>query len=55
MTSESTVRKFSIFAPQEVNDLYILDLTPERKSIFYDKRNKNYNTFEFKNQVYFFD
>jgi hypothetical protein len=52
INSKSTERKFSQCLPTEANDLYLLDMQPHRRTLQFDKLNKNYNYFEYKNQVY---
>jgi hypothetical protein len=50
--SEAAVRKFSECGPKEAHDLYILEMSPHRKSLVFDKENKNYNKMENKTQTY---
>jgi hypothetical protein len=52
ITSKSTERKFSDCLPTEVMDLYLLDMQPQRRTLQFDKLNKNYNSFEHINQEY---
>jgi hypothetical protein len=49
---ETTTRNFSNCQPNEVSDLILLDLHPERQSVQYDNLNNCYYRFEFVNQNY---
>ena len=51
-SGETTIRTFSKCRPNEAEDLFILDLDPQRSSVKFDHRNKNYNIFESKKQIY---
>ena len=48
ITTASLVRTFSNSLPNEANDLYILDMDPQRRTLMFDILNNNYNCFEFK-------
>jgi hypothetical protein len=52
ITGDTTTRTFSTCSLSEAADLYVLDLDPQRKSIKFDRLNKNYNIFEMKKQIY---
>jgi hypothetical protein len=52
INTKSTDRRFSNILPCDAHDLYLLDMQPHRRTLKYDKLNKNYNLFEYKKQDY---